>query len=771
MPRDPGFIDSNEEQGLPSQRYPVDSHDFKGDVLKPQAVLDHLKAHDDRMRSQAPDWAMAKAMYTTRYWQYIRGNSSSASTTSGALDNHVDVEVNRLFPYISSYMSSLYPRAQRTIMTHDPMSSADPEKAALVANRWLSTQKVHQRVMSGIKQALIYPGCGAKLGFSPGAGNALDRVWLRIIPWWEIVLDFDVSDPEDERFRGHVFFQSRQKIEKEYGLTGLVGTRREDFLDRLEYGSDGKTTKSAAARASGRSAKATADQQAFVRVLEIINLVDTIADDEDPSIEYQGRLEIYVLGQPGEISKRPIYMGPLPFAKFDKTPLQHILPLIFSHEPEYPLRGMAHSARFLPQMQELNAYRAFMAMATRKDSRQYLTRKGTLEADELTKISEGVEGYIAQVSADFTRDLTDALVPVPQAALNVTIDRYMNYVEIDLDRTMRQSPQARGEITKATAFEIQTVQQYTESEFGMHAALKDQWLAEIVRVFLRALIAAMQTTGDYAGAFLKQNVELASVGAKPEAMDTGSTEDVQIDAEQKKAVVLSELQSFQAPFIDEQAVEPLGVHQVSEEETAIVQETLKLVDNRGEPIEVGVPDIDAEFDISFVEGGRTPLTDAAMQQNLVALLKPYNDLWMAAQQGGPQGALAKTYMQVIAERFDLPKDLYPAELDARAASMPQQQQAAPVPEPGRPPQAGSPQQQGGIPPEVQETLSQVLELPPGDAIRILRKLFANDPKMQELLGQMEQLPPDKQAVMIEQMVQGVLGAGQPTNGVPQEEMA
>jgi hypothetical protein len=183
---------------------------------------------------------------------------------------------------------------------------------------------------------------------------------------------------------------------------------------------------------------------------------------------------------------------------------------------------------------------------------------------------------------------------------------------------------------------------------------------------------------------------------------------------------------------------------------------------------VTVADLDAEFDISFVEGGRTPLTDAAMQQNLVALLKPYSDLWQASQTPGPMAPFAKAYMQVIAERFELPKDLYPDELEARGVPPAQPQPGQPEPAGGEaspPPQEGAP----AIPPEMQQVLAQLLDKSPQDAIAVLRKLFARSPQMLETLDQIAQLPPDQQAAMVEHMVTGLLqasgsGAGSTTNG-------
>lgn len=723
-------------------------HDFTDDQLKPQSVLDHLRAHDDRMRHASPDWALAKAIYTTGYWKYLRGQKSSDST---AWTNWIDVEVNRLFPIVGSYLAALYPRAQRSIVVNDPASmTGDAEKAQIANNRWLAAHRIHQRVMSGIRQAIIYPGCGAKVGYSPGRGNPLDRVWLRVIPWWELVLDFDVNDPEDQRFVGHVYYQLKSKIEEEYGLKGLTGTRRDDFLDTRPSGTNDAKKESG----RGKKSKADVDERNFVRVLELVNFQDDVQDPSNPEIVYKGRLEIYILGQGGGLSKKPVWMGPLPMAKYDGMPLSHIVPLVFNHEPEYPLRGIAHSQRMLPQMQEMNAYRAFMAMSTRKDSRQYMTRKGTFGADVMTKITEGIEGYIAEVETDFERPLNDAILPIPNSPLSVNIDRYMRYVETDLERTTAQSPQARGEITKATAFEIQTVQQYTESEFGMHAAIKDQWLAEILRVFIRALMSAMQDSGDYAGAYDEQEVSLLGVGAMPDTGDSlGEPEKAKLfdDAD------IAESTGKQDPPIAESLIAPaLGV-KGTKPPREVVQQTLQLKDPRGDIVEISVEDLDAEFEISFVEGGRTPLTDAAMQQNLMALLQPYMALWQTASQGGPMGVFAKAYMQVLAERYDLPKDLHPQQLESRMAS------AAPPPQAST--EGGEPAEEAAPagPQDLQRLLSDILQMPPSEAVAVLAKLFENDDQMTAVLAKVSEAPPEQQAMMIEEIVNAML-EGAPAGG-------
>ena len=214
--------------------------------------------------------------------------------------------------------------------------------------------------------------------------------------------------------------------------------------------------------------------------------------------------------------------------------------------------------------------------------------------------------------------------------------------------------------------------------------------------------------------------------------------------------------------------------------------------DRNDMVEIYVEDLDADFEISFVEGGRRPLDDASMQQNLVGLLQPYSQLWEAVNGGGPMAPLARAYMKTIAERFDLPRDLHPDELEmavedeAKQAAESGEAPAAPPPaapgmppgapgmppgaEPGgapgmppgapgmppeaappqgAPPQAAAPAQaappEGTPPEEVRAVLIEILKLPPEQALDALRTLFAEDPAMVEAIDQIEQLPPEEQA--------------------------
>ena len=721
--------------------------DYSNDQIPPKFIHEQLRAHDKKMRDKRNQWALTKACYTTNYWKHIRHRNYTGKQHQ-TRDNEINVEVNRLFGIITAYLSSLYPRSQRVITMPDPNGIGDSMKAELALNRFMESNRIHHRIMTALRQALLYPGCGAKVGYYAGRGNPLDRVWMRVIPWWEMVLDSDVGDAEDERFRGHVYYRPKKEVEEEYGLSDLSGTERDDFL-RVGY--TGKDASSAAKRAYPKQDKASSDNSNFVRVLEVCNLKDTYEDKKNPGIFYEGRLEIYVLGQ-GKKSQKPVYVGPLPFAEVDGRPLSHIVPLIFNHEPEYQLRGMAHADRLLPQIQELNSYRSFMAMATRKDTRQFVTRKGTFGADEMTDLTEGHDGLILQLEQDYDRPLGDAIMALGNTPISSNIDQYMSYVENDLDRNVNLSPSARGIVTKATAFEVQAVQQYTESEFGMHASIKDEWLTSTLKVVLRALISSMQDLGDSAGAFEDQDVQLAEVGAISEEQPQEQSEDQEqgeaSGQEQLDAAQEQEEDAEQQPFVSEDSVE--GYKQDSVEEGKGEADVLVLRDRR-EFVDISVEDLDADFSITFVEGGGAPMEEATQQQNLLGLLEPYTALWAAAQKGGPEGFMARSYMKTMAEKFNLPKDLHPDELDAKFAEEAEQEEAPPEEEG---PADQEVLEEGAQPQQAQAMpdLSDLAQLPPDQAITAMRDIFAEDPEMQQVLDQLETLPPEQQSQMIAQIL-------------------
>ena len=128
-------------------------------------------------------------------------------------------------------------------------------------------------------------------------------------------------------------------------------------------------------------------------------------------------------------------------------------------------------------------------------------------------------------------------------------------------------------------------------------------------------------------------------------------------------------------------------------------------------------------------------------------------------------------MKVLAERFDLPKDLHPEELDAELQreqeEKPKESKAPPPMPPGEAeataPEESPPAPEEGPPPgdqaqDPKQVLAQIAQMPPAEAIDALRTVFADTPEIIQVLDQIATLPEQEQAAAIEELL-GAASAG------------
>ena len=163
----------------------------ENDILTPKVLLDHLRLHETTSKRNAKKWRLYKETYLTRFWETQQAGNVR---TMQDLPSQIQVEVNRLYGIIESYVAALYPKAARVVVGPGPTLGGDASKVEMVANKWLNQNKTHLRVLKSIRQGLLYPGSGIKIGVDDGPGDVLDRVWFRVIPYWEMVLDNDVPN-------------------------------------------------------------------------------------------------------------------------------------------------------------------------------------------------------------------------------------------------------------------------------------------------------------------------------------------------------------------------------------------------------------------------------------------------------------------------------------------------------------------------------------------------------------------------------------------------
>jgi len=751
------------------------------DVMTPEVVRDFVAAHEERTERRRPEWRRQKAAYMTEWWSH-HGNVTQGRMSD--IPTQIQVETNRMYGAVETMVAAVYPKADRVVVGTGPTEGGDTKVAEMVINRWLHLNKTHLRVVSAIRQAFLYDGAGIKIFVEDGPAHPIDRVKFRVIPWWELLLDHDAYDEDDARFIGHIYTRPKSEVERQFNLSGLSGQPRSDFLASAH-----ETVRSDAQnflQAHGPNAVADFDNQAFVRVLELVNYVDNHESG------LKGRLDIYVLDQGPEYDE-PIRKLPLPFARRSGEPLSHIQPLIFKSEPEYPFRGYAHAKRLYPQCQELNVARSYKANTTRRDARMWATLDGLLSDDDKTMMTAGVDGLVVSVDPAKLqgRSLQDVLVPIRSNPISPNIDNWSREAEIDLQRAQGPiTPNAYGQPMKTSATEVLALKDYSDSEMGQLAAVKDGWMSGFCQVFLRALIAAMVSPADsvggeedvpYGEGDSEKRAELldsgeASLESRPDegegedededaAFDSGESDDSETDEDLGG-------QSAEAESDDDDREE------LKAEE--IPPETFKIRIGK-ELVEVTVDDLDGDFIIEIANGRQTPFSEAATRQALLQLSKPMLELWSLVQQGGPAAAMARAQMVSFVEKFDLPQDMHPDNLETsiKEAQAKQQQQAGPnvvpfkqgatpgpaaggpqpQPQPS-PPAAGPPPQGSPAPgpaaqpsPPPRLSPEQIKAMPPREAIEYILMVNAGkNPELHETLRKSLELPEESQRKIIAELV-------------------
>lgn len=758
------------------KRDQIKDYDFSEDILSPLRVMEHLSAHDQRMESDQPYMALAKAAYTTKFWRYIEGQEDlNVAYEMTRIDQ---IEVNKIKPALTGYLSNLYPRRIKVVVSKSPYTTGDVDKAEMLVNDWINQPLMRERIMSASRQALLYKGAGAKVGYDP-AGEGLDRVWMRVFPYWEMVLDSDVHDWDDARFFGHVSFKPKEEVIDEYGLSDdLGGTSRDDFLGSYLVGS--KKVRNSDEDASG-------DNEAFVRVLEFCNLVDDFYDTD--GTRYKGRLEIYILdeGYDGEI--RPVYMGPLPLVDPRGKPMPHIVPLVFEHEPEYPYRGVSYADQLMPQQRELNTMRSYMAQAARRDARVYLTPKGALDADAYTDLKAGEDGLIIEVDEQYAGNLANVVVPIKHGPVSANVQQAMSIAELDLDRNTTISPAALGQVTQATASEIVAIEGHTQSEFGRHAEQRDLWLVRIIQLCLAAHTAALYDPGDSEGADVHVNEEgiekhdddlqaerdAAGLNEESEEYESHMMYDPETKEGQMAETETEHEELGEAGYVhedkivddeDDRSILDLALDVTAEEreDDEIQRQTerdIRLIMPNGDIVIITGEDIDSDFEIGFSEAGRSPLANQEMRSNILALSDKMLQLMEISSKGGSVGQMAEELLKTIHERFEFPPNLSfeyiqgkVAEKEEEQAAQQQVEQPQPQPAPEAAPQQPAPDQQLGA------AIAEIEQMPPPQALETLAEIFQDNPEVLQLIERALQMPPEEQAQAVTVILDAIKGGQQ-----------
>jgi hypothetical protein len=403
--------------------------------------------HKDYWKQKAGELKKYKNAYESKFWREQEYDESM-----------IRIETSDCYNYVESFISSLFSKSPSVVIGPDlAATGGDPKLAQAAANRFLYNQREQLEIASRL--ALIYQYSALKL--SPvQSDEMLDKVTIRAIPCWEVMLDRDATGAEDQRFIGHTYYLNMVEAKRKFGQKKFVAVPKENYFD--EGGGPVSYTK-----------QDYTDLPDDYLYIEIVELYDLLND------------EVYYWSPSYKNGDGIILKSEIPVRTYNDNPMSPIVPLFYSRSPSKPMEGLSAVARLYDQFYEKNILRTYWANATRRDSRQYLFREGMVDEESLAQITSGVDGAMIPIDSD---TLEGIIKPVGVEPISSNFDRYQNYIESDINRGSSLAPFARGEATKATATEITALAQYSASEIGKLARERDNALEGIVNVYLRTLV-------------------------------------------------------------------------------------------------------------------------------------------------------------------------------------------------------------------------------------------------------------------------------------------
>ena len=404
-----------------------------------RTVLDEHNHFYDELR---PELKRYRDVYENRFWQ-----------SEYMDDTMIRVETADCFSYVEGFIASLFSRNPAIVVGKDASeTNGRPEVAEAIINRFLFDKREQLEIASRL--ALIYPSSFLKLSPTEST-DVLERVSIRALPCWEVIVDMDANSWSDQRFIGHTYYLSIPEAKEKFGNKNYTAIPKVEYFTPQE-------------KFSGVSDDLP-DDYLYIQVVEFYDMLYDQLYFWSPSYkEGDGLLE----------------KSEIPVRTYADQPMTPICPLFYSRKPEKPMQGLSAVSRVYDQFYEKNILRTYWANAIRRDSRQYIYKEGALDEESLAKITAGVDGAMIAVDEPV---LSGVIQPLGVEPMSNNFERYLGFIEGDINRGSILAPFSRGEATKATATEVAALAQYSASEIGKLARERDGAIEMIAHVYLRII--------------------------------------------------------------------------------------------------------------------------------------------------------------------------------------------------------------------------------------------------------------------------------------------
>ena len=401
-----------------------------------------LDEHNHFWDSQRAEMKRYRDVYENRFWQ-----------SEYMDDTMIRVETSDCFSYVEGFIASLFSRNPAVVVAKDAsIIDGNAKMAQAVVNRFLFDKREQLEIASRL--ALIYPSSFLKLSPTDST-DMLEKVSIRAIPCWEIIVDMDSSSWDEQRYIAHTYYLSMPEVRQKFGSKKFTSIPKVDYFTPQE-------------KYTGVS-EDLPDDYLYIQVVEFYDLAYDKLYFWSPNYRDGGEL---------------LEKSEIPIRSYDDKPMTPICPLFYARKPEKPMCGMSAVCRVYDQFYEKNILRTYWANAVRRDSRQYLYKEGSLDEEALAKITAGVDGAMIPVDEPTLDGIIRAVGVEP---LSGNFDRYLDYIEQDINRGSILAPFSRGEATKATATEVTALAQYSASEIGKLARERDNAIEVMAITYLRII--------------------------------------------------------------------------------------------------------------------------------------------------------------------------------------------------------------------------------------------------------------------------------------------
>ena len=378
----------------------------------------------------------------------------------------VTIETSDAYGLVESTIASLFPKAPSVVVGADVRKRGNAEVAQSAINQFLFDKAI--QVETALRYAIIFPCAFFKVGLQDRE-SALDCINMKAVKPWDILLDMDAEQWDDQRFVGHRYYLPFSQAKEQFGSKqGWNAGIKTDFL---EAGKKRRSTESSAPEEVSEALQ-------YIEVWEIYDIL------EDEMCFYSPNLST----SEGIIEKHKIL-----FRKGDGSPLAPIVPMYLSHDVHTPLRGMSTVGRQYDAFFEINNLRTVWANGVRRDVRMYLARKGILDEESKAILAENRDMSVVELDIPPDQSPNTALSPMGKIPYSSDHSIYKAEIRSDLDRGSLMAPFTRGQATMATATEISAMAEYTASEIGKQAKGRDEAMRMIAEVYLSLLVHLLDT--------------------------------------------------------------------------------------------------------------------------------------------------------------------------------------------------------------------------------------------------------------------------------------